>query len=99
MPKYLPVDTAPRDGTIIVGLFERSGKRSISLAAAYDDGDFDPPPVAAQQWIHESYYRHLEHLKTDPTRFFRPLSDSDVAMECGRMVGWRPAATHRSASE
>lgn len=97
MPRYLPPETAPRDGTIIVGLFARSGKRNVSFAAAYDvesASDTEPPPAAAQQWIHDAHQRHLERLRTDPTWFFRPISDSDAAFECGRMVGWRPAARY-----
>ena len=99
MPKYLPAETAPRDGTIIWGLFERPGKRNVSMSAAYDIeyvNDTEPPPAAAQKWVHDEWEKNRVRLRDDPTWFFRPLSDSDAALQCGRMIGWRPAAAYNS---
>src|SRR5690606_802194 len=96
--------TAPRDGTLIIGLFERRGKRAVAFEASFDVDGYrllltDPAPDRAPQWIKDLDAKHLEQFHTDPSFGFRPLSDSDKAIDVGRMIGWRPAASQKGASE
>lgn len=87
--------TAPRDGTIIAGLFERKGKRAISFLATFDVDAYrllltDPAPDSDPQWVRDSEDDALERYRTDPGFGFRPISDSDEAISVGRLIGWRP---------
>ena len=94
MAHYRSPNTAPRDGTYIVGLFERSGKRAIALLASYDIEDAEPLEVSETDpdWMKEVAESHLNRLRNDPTSFFVPCSsDADSGYEVGRMIGWRPA--------
>lgn len=96
MPNYRSPDTAPRDGTIIRGLFERRGKRARAFAAAFnvDAANVDAADQAWPQWQREMAERHNAMVKNDPVAFFRPLSDSDAAIDVGRMIGWKPVSSH-----
>lgn len=87
--------TAPRDGTIINGLFERRGKRATAFLASFDVDAYrllltDPAPESAAQWVKDSEDNALERYRIDPSYGFRPVSDSDEAISVGRMIGWRP---------
>jgi len=87
---YRDPKSAPRDGTIIVGLFERPGRRALNTLAAYEPPDVEEAPgPLAPQWVHDAHARNLEQLQNDPTIFFRPISDGDETLDMGRMKGWR----------
>ncbi len=91
MSRYLDPVCAPRDGTIIIGLFEHAfGKRRISARAAYDVEASDDLRSKASdnlpQWLKEMHATQADRLADDPVSNFRPLDDKP----CGRMVGWKP---------
>jgi len=91
---YRKPETAPRDGTIIVGLFARRGKRAIALPAAFDLEAAAPVEVknSDPKWMQDAAAKHEEILQRDPTAFIRPLGeDADTGAEIGRLIGWRPA--------
>lgn len=92
-------ESAPRDGTIIVGLFENPyGRRRISARAAFDVDAATELVTSAigamPQWIEDLRLKQQRDLVNDPVSNFRSLGDKP----CGRMVGWRPAAIPRSTS-
>ena len=83
-------ETAPRDGTIIVGLFKRAGRRAISALAAFDTSEPGEGSGAYPEWVNEGIEAHKAQLR-DPVALFRPLGDGNETAGLGRMIGWRPA--------
>jgi hypothetical protein len=90
MSHYRKPHTAPRDGTIIVGLFELPDKRALSVLALFE--------VEAFRGVEQSSGRlptvgdrfsqqHLARVANDPLHFFTPFNDEDWE-ECGRMIVW-----------
>jgi hypothetical protein len=93
MAHYRDPRTAPRDGTIIIGLFARPGRRAYATRAAFqvDDALIEEIDPAWPDWQREMAIRHADRVRNDPLGFFRPLNeDADTGLELGRMVGWRP---------
>lgn len=91
---YRKPETAPRDGTIFVGLFARNGKRAIALPAAFDPEAAAPVEVqdTDPKWMRDAAARHAALLKREPIAFIRPLGeDADTGVEVGRLIGWHPA--------
>lgn len=91
MSYYRDPKSAPRDGTIIVGLFENPfGRRRISAFAAFDvEGAADLADVATAampHWIEDLRLKQQRDLLNDPLSNFQALGDKP----CGRMIGWRP---------
>jgi len=87
---------APRDGTVVVGLFERPGRRALATLASFvDDLEDHPMPPGAPSWMLEADARRRLLRETDPTAFFEPLGDGDETLDLSR-VGWRPVASGRA---
>jgi len=94
MSSWRKPSTAPRDGTIIIGLFERPNKRSIALLASFDSVEHrrllaDPAPDGSPQWVKDGEQTSLEQYRSDPSYGFGPEGDNHNDI-IGRMVGWRP---------
>lgn len=83
-------ETAPRDGTYVVGLFEDRPRRARRALAAFNPPDPSPVPEGAPAWVHEGHARDMLSMVNDPVRFFRPVGDDDREIGLGRMKGWRP---------
>lgn len=95
---YRKPHTAPRDGTLIMGLFEGHGGRTVSLVCSFEPPESEAPPALAPDWVHEAHRRRVARLQDDPVAFFRPAGDYPEVVGAGRMKGWRPLKRQRSNS-
>lgn len=100
MAHYRDPKTAPRNGTIVIGLFERAGKRAIAKLAAFDveAAKVDVVEPHWPAWQREAAERQAAR---DPLWSFRPLNEEDdigTGNEVGRFIGWRPARPYKPST-